>query len=141
MATRSIRMRLILPLVAAAILQGQAAPAQAPDRSIGVWGNPQNSVHVRSDHCGTSMCGTVVWANDKAKADAKKGGTPDIIGLQLFRDFSRDKNGEWRGKVFVPDIHKTFHSTIKIIDENTLTGTGCLIGRMGCRSQTWKRIG
>jgi len=141
MATRSIRMSLILPLVGAAILPGQPAPAQAPDRSIGIWSNPQNSVHVRSDHCGTSMCGTVVWANDKAKADARKGGTPDIIGLQLFRDFHRDKNGEWRGKVFVPDIRKTFHGTIKIIDENTLAGTGCLIGRMGCRTQTWKRIG
>jgi uncharacterized protein (DUF2147 family) len=141
MATRSIRMRLILPLAGMAMLQGAPAWAQAADRSIGVWSNPQNSVHVRSDHCGKSMCGTVVWANDKAKADARKAGTPDIIGLQLFRDFSRDKNGEWRGKVFVPDIRKTFHGTIRIIDENTLAGTGCLIGRVGCRTQTWKRIG
>lgn len=123
------------------MLSAHPAFAEPADRSIGIWSNPQNSVHVRSDHCGASMCGTVVWASDKAKADARKGGTPDIIGLQLFRDFSRDKNGQWRGKVFVPDIRKTFHGTIKIIDENTLAGTGCLVGHIGCRTQTWKRIG
>jgi uncharacterized protein (DUF2147 family) len=95
---------------------------------------------VRSDHCGASMCGTVVWANDKAKADARKRGSANIIGLQLFRDFRKDRHGEWRGKVYVPDIGKTFSGTIKIVDDNRLIGTGCLIGRVGCRSQTWSRI-
>lgn len=133
--------RWAMAVIGAQLLIGQPAWSQTADRSVGIWRNPQNSVHVRSEHCGAGMCGTVVWANDKAKADAKKGGTADIIGLPLFRDFRRDTNGEWRGKVFVPDIRKTFSGTIKVMDENTLIGTGCLIGRVGCKSQTWTRIG
>ncbi len=94
---------------------------------------------MRSDHCGASMCGTVVWASDKAKADALRGGTANLTGLQLFRNF-RTSQSEWRGKVYVPDIGKTFSGTIKVVDDKTLTGAGCLIGRVGCRSQTWTRI-
>ncbi len=67
-------------LGAAAALASPAITGIPVDRSIGIWRNPQDSVHVRSDHCGASMCGTVVWANDKAKTDARKGGTADIIG-------------------------------------------------------------
>jgi uncharacterized protein (DUF2147 family) len=127
-------------ILIAALIVATPAIAQQADRSIGVWRNPQNSVHVRSDHCGRSMCGTVIWANDKAKADAARGGTAELIGSQLFRDFSKDKNGNWRGRVFVPDINKTFSGRIEVIDVNTLKGRGCLVGGVGCKSQTWTRI-
>ncbi|WBO24369.1 DUF2147 domain-containing protein [Sphingomonas abietis] len=138
-------MRKQLPIFAILIGTAQALASPAitgtpVDRSMGIWRNPQDSVHVRSDHCGASMCGTVIWANDKARMDARKGGTADIIGLQLFRNFHKNSRGEWRGEVYVPDIDRTFSGTIKVIDDNTLTGTGCLIGRVGCRSQTWTRI-
>ena len=42
--------------------------------------NASNSVHMRVHDCGKSRCGTVVWANDKAKADSARGGTPDLVG-------------------------------------------------------------
>lgn len=128
----------IASAIAAASVSGLSA--QPVDRSLGVWKNPQNSVHVRSYHCGDSMCGVVVWASDKAKADAKRGGTANLIGFELFRNFSRDKKGNWWGKVFVPDIAKTVSGSIVVIDPDTLKGSGCLIGRVGCKSQTWKRI-
>ncbi|RVT94114.1 DUF2147 domain-containing protein [Sphingomonas crocodyli] len=131
--------RLSLAVIAAPLLV-QPAGAAVGDGSFGIWRNPQNSVHVRAERCGKYMCGTVVWANDKAKADARRGGTAELIGLQLFREFRLDKKGEWRGKVHVPDIGKTLSGTISVVDENTLVGTGCLIGRVGCKSQTWTRL-
>ncbi|WP_010127815.1 DUF2147 domain-containing protein [Sphingomonas sp. KC8] len=132
--------RLAFSLATLACLTMAATSAAAADKTVGVWRNPKNSVHVRSHPCGASMCGTVVWANDKAKADAARGGTDNLVGLQLFRSFTRDRHGNWRGKVFVPDINKTFSGTITVIDANTITGSGCLIGRVGCKSQTWTRI-
>lgn len=139
------RTALIRLVACVALLAAPAASAAAPkpadsDRSIGIWRNPQNSVHVRSDHCGTGMCGTVVWASEKAKADARRGGTHELVGLVLFKDFRPAAKGGWRGKVYVPDIGKTFSGTISVIDANTLRGTGCLVGRVGCRSQIWTRI-
>lgn len=49
-----------------------------------------DSVHVEVQRCGSGMCGTVIWANEKAIADAKRGGTDNLMGLQLFRDFSME---------------------------------------------------
>lgn len=86
------------------------------------------------------MCGVVVWASEKAKADARKGGTDPLIGSRLFQDFVLEKPGVWRGKVFVPDIGKTFSGTISMIDDDTMLGRGCLVGRIGCRSQQWTRL-
>ena len=86
--------------VALASLAGFAAITAAAantDRSVGLWRNPKNSVHVRSHPCGASMCGTVVWANDKAKADAARGGTATLVGSQLFRNFTRELEVGTRG--------------------------------------------
>ena len=115
-----------------------AAPAKSP--SYGVWHNPANSVHVAARPCGDKMCGVVVWANAKAKADAAKGGSPHLVGMDLFRDFTQVDDKQWKGKVYVPDINKTFSGTVTVINDNTLTGKGCLIGGIGCKSQTWTRV-
>jgi uncharacterized protein (DUF2147 family) len=110
-----------------------AAPALAQDatlseRTYGTWKNPKNSVHVEAQECGGKMCGVVVWANDKAKADARRGGTDQLIGRQLFQDFEEQQEG------------RTFHGTVTIIDADTLEGKGCLIGGIGCKSQVWTRV-
>jgi uncharacterized protein (DUF2147 family) len=117
-----------------------ASAASAADKSFGIWKNPSGSVHVRAQPCGERMCGVVVWANEKATADAKRGGTDRLVGSELFRDFVLEKPGRWRGKVFVPDIGKTFSGTVTVIDDHTLKGEGCLLGRIACKSQTWTRL-
>lgn len=126
--------------VAAASAAMTHSIAAAADQSFGTWQNPKGSVHVRAEPCGKQMCGVVVWANDKAKADARKGGTDPLVGSRLFQGFTQEKPGVWRGKVFVPDIGKTFSGTISVIDNDTLLGSGCLIGRIGCKSQRWTRL-
>jgi uncharacterized protein (DUF2147 family) len=112
----------------------------APDALPSVWRNPHDSVHVRLEPCGEQMCGTVVWATDKAIADARKGSTQPLVGTRIFRDFHVVKPNVWRGKVYVPDIAKTFGGTVTI-DGDRMIGKGCLIaGRIGCKSQTWSRV-
>lgn len=86
------------------------------------------------------MCGVVVWANEKAKADAQRGGTAEIEGLILFRDFVPERDGVWRGRVFVPDIGRTFSGTITVQEDGSLLGRGCLLGGVGCRSQVWTKV-
>lgn len=132
-------MRMIGTLFAL-VLTTITGPAFARDQSFGVWRNPSNSVHVRAQPCGDRMCGVVVWASDKAKADAARGGTAKLVGSTLFRDFVQEKPGVWRGRVFVPDINKTFSGTVSVLDPNRIEGKGCLVGRIGCKSQTWTRI-
>jgi len=127
----------------AAIGLSAALPAAAADQpfTYGVWRNPKNSVHVEIKPCGGGKaCGYVVWANQEAKDDAKKGGTPDLVGLQLLRDFQLQKNGSWKGKVFVPDLNMNFNGTADFPDATTMKAKGCLIGGFLCKSQTWRRV-
>lgn len=135
------RFLLVLGTLAASVC---AAPiAIAADRitdSLGTWTNPQRSVQVRPQRCGKAICATVVWANEKAQADARRGGTEKLVGAQLFTGFVRESETMWRGKVFVPDMRKTFSGTVTFLNPKTIEAKGCLLGRVGCKSQTWTRI-
>jgi uncharacterized protein (DUF2147 family) len=116
------------------LLPGAAEPPEQ------VWRNPGGSVHLRSHRCGDKLCGTVVWASDKAIADARRGGTESLVGTRIFRDFHLVRDGVWRGRVFVPDIRRTFSGTITFVDADHMIGRGCLLPGLGCRSQTWTRL-
>lgn len=128
--------RLFLALVAPFALSAATLP---DDGIAGVWSNPRNTVHIRYEPCGRAMCGTVVWASDKAIADARRGGTDNLIGTQIFRNLYKAGANKWRGKVFVPDINKTFSGTVTIQGDRMI-GRGCLVLGVGCRAQTWTRV-
>ncbi len=104
------------------------------------WRNPKNTVHIRMQPCGSDrICGTVTWASDKAKADAARGGTDRLVGANLFRDFRRTAPGEYHGRVFVPDLNRTFAGQVRL-EGNAMIGKGCLIGGLFCKQQVWTRI-
>lgn len=134
-------------LMALAMTAG--GPAAGESVSVeGVWHNPKNSVAVRTGACpekrtdktaGETLCGWIVRADAKAKADARNGGTPELIGTALLRDYRPSGRRKWSGQVYVPDMGRTFGSTITLIDANTIDVKGCLVGGFLCKSQTWHR--
>lgn len=132
-------MRLALPALAALMIAAPAASAPAP-KWQGVWKNAANSVQIRTSPCGRGgLCGTVIWANAKAKADvAARGGK--LIGAQLFRNFEQVDANVWEGDVYVPDLDRTVSGTVTFRGANTLVGEGCLFGRLGCKAQVWTRV-
>ena len=127
-----------LALGAAAVLSAPTALAQVGKDLV--LRNPQNSVHVRIHPCGKTRCGTVVWANAKAKADSARGGTPNLIGTELFREFREVSPKVWKGKVFVPDVNRVFTGTGTVKGKDTIVARGCLFAGVGCKSQVWTRV-
>jgi len=134
--------RIALSLILGALIVGaMAVPAAAASAGTpdGIWRNPKNSVHVRVAPCRDKLCGTVVWANEKARADAAKGMDEPFIGSMIFRDLAR--HGEsWRGRIFVPNRGRTFSGAIHVVDPVTLEAKGCVLGGLFCKSQLWTRI-
>jgi uncharacterized protein (DUF2147 family) len=123
-------------------LFGASPPAFAAgpnDELLGTWRNPNNSVHVELVACGDALCGNVVWASDKAKENARRAGTDPLIGASLLRDFVRTRDGNWRGKVFVPDLGKTLTGRVVMIDPRSFRAQSCALGVL-CRSQVWTRL-
>jgi uncharacterized protein (DUF2147 family) len=116
------------------------AGGDAGSASGSAWRNPSNSVHIRLTPCGADrMCGTVIWASEKAKADARRGGTDQLVGANLFREFRRVSQDEYKGRVFVPDLNRTFSGQMKL-QGDSMIGKGCVLGGLICKQQVWKRI-
>ncbi|HEX8364809.1 MAG TPA: DUF2147 domain-containing protein [Allosphingosinicella sp.] len=105
----------------------------------GVWRNPRNTVHVRIQPCGRAMCGTVVWASPRAQQKAREAGTRNLIGAQLFRQLQPQGTGTWGGRVFVPDRARTVAGTLRVTGRSAIV-SGCIVGGLVCRSQTWTRV-
>jgi uncharacterized protein (DUF2147 family) len=126
-----------LVVLASTVLFTPAAQAAA---LRGIWANPSNSVHIAFHPCGHATCGKVVWANGKARLDARRSGTENLMGAALFRDFVQSGPDRWNGAVFVPDIGRNLTGTLEMVDDHTLRGRGCIMPGFGCKSQTWKRI-
>lgn len=141
-----MRLTLSCLLAVAAMTLGVAAVSPEPDPArnaapwAGVWTNMNNTVHIRAGKCGDAMCGTVIWAADKAKADvAARGGK--LIGTQVFRGFRPAGGNEWKGKVYIPDLGQSFDGKLTLTDSNSITATGCAFMGIGCQTRHYKRIG
>ncbi len=132
-------MTLAFALTTLALALSAPAPAR-PTPPPGVWANPARSVHVAFKRCGPAICGDVVWANEKAKDDAARGGADRLVGSRLFDGFVEEEPGYWSGEVFIPDIGQSVAGTITRVDARTLRGEGCLFAGFGCRTQDWTRI-
>jgi uncharacterized protein (DUF2147 family) len=141
-----MRLKTLAIAALAASAVSAAAPAQPAEPAAnfaaiqGVWRNHKDSVHVDIRACGQAACGYVIWANAKAQADAKKGGTDNLIGLQLLRNLEPQKGGIWKGRVFVPDLNATFTGTAIPVDATTLKARGCLFANVLCKEQIWTRV-
>ena len=126
-------------LSALAIVAASPLHAASPASPAGTWRNGRDSVRIRVAPCGAGLCGTVVAADERARADAAAGGTDQLVGTQLFRNFRRATNGVWEGTVFVPDLGQAFDGTLALEGPNTLVGTGCIMPGL-CKSQRWTRV-
>ncbi len=89
--------------------------------------------------CGDAICGTVASASDGAKADAKRGGTPTLIGTQLMTSFKAAGRSKWRGRLFIPDMNHRSKAELLLVGADQLKVTGCAVGRIICKSQLWTR--
>ncbi|MCW3846204.1 DUF2147 domain-containing protein [Sphingomonas sp. LB-2] len=130
----------LFALATCAALLGASAPAPADGGLQGDWRNTKNTVHLRVEPCGQALCGTVTWAADQQRADARKGSGKDLIGSALLRDLRRGGDGKWRGKIYIPDIDTTASATVTQINDDQILVSGCTFLGVICRSQHWHRI-
>lgn len=122
----------------AAVMPVMASAQAALD---GHWVNPKGSVVVRLAPCGNVYCGTVVEASEKAKASARNGGTPSLVGTRILSGLHPDGNGSYKGIAFDPKHNIRAPATIRLIGPDALEVRGCaLAGMFICKEQRWTRV-
>jgi uncharacterized protein (DUF2147 family) len=132
--------RFLRAAAALGLLGLAASAAQALRADVnGTWLNPKGTVAVQTLACGPGLCGRIVWASAIAVADAKESGIDNPVGIELLKDYRRSGDGIWHGMVYVPDMGRSFRSTIVALAPDRLKVSGCLIGNFICKSQIWRR--
>ncbi|UIJ45895.1 DUF2147 domain-containing protein [Sphingomonas cannabina] len=144
-APGGLRSGMIAAVVSAVLLTAAPTPATARvEEGIGTlageWRNKKDTVHIRTHACGALVCGTVSWASAEAEADARRGGTPELVGTKIFREFRPEGDGSYKGKVFVPDMNRTFAGRLTVTSDDKLLGKGCVLGGLICKTSTWVRV-
>ena len=127
-------------LSAAMLLAAWASPAAAQGLQ-GEWRNTKNTVHMRVAPCGAAMCGTVTWAADAQRADARKGSGKELIGSVLMRDLKSSGQATWTGKLYIPDVNTNASAKVLQLSPVLLRISGCALLGLACRTQHWHRIG
>lgn len=111
------------------------------DPMIGRWINPRNSLAVETRPCaGGTLCGRIVWVSPRARAAARLAGLPDLVGTPMLQGYRRVGPDGWLGRVFVPDMGRSFSSRLRQTSPTTLVISGCVLRGYLCRSQVWRRV-
>ena len=128
--------------VMALLALAAATPGYASAQTLeGRWANPKRSVIVEVDRCGPAFCGTVVQASDKAKRNARKGGTANLIGTRILSGLKPVGANRFKGKVFVPKRNLYASATVRQVNNNVMEVEGCAFAGLLCDEQRWTRIG
>ena len=131
----ALALTFIAPLTAVA----QPSPPAQQSQAHSTWINPYDSVEVETGDCGGKLCGWVVWATPEAEQDARDGGVQQLVGTELLQDYRQTGSNRWQGRVFVPDMGRTFYSTITRDQPGALRISGCILRGLICKAQLWHR--
>ncbi len=131
----------LIAALAIALLTMVPARGQTQMTPTGIWQSPGGNTRLRIAPCGPNICGRVHWASERAKADAARAGHEKLVGMQLFEDFRRTGPRSFEGRVFVPDINRSFNGWLTMTGPRSIEVRGCLAGRLGCRTETWTKVG
>ncbi len=118
---------------------------------LGPWATVGNSSVVEIKACDRDpslFCGKIVWLWEETEAD----GTPvldvknpdpqmrqePLMGRQILSKMvPNGAQTEANGQIYNPEDGRTYRSTLKLIDQDTLHVDGCVM--FICRTQVWRR--
>jgi uncharacterized protein (DUF2147 family) len=130
-------MRSFLPALFLAAVN--AAPANAAQPVEGFWRNPIGSAIIRVAPCGNLLCGTVVWASARGRAEVAKN-TSHVVGTTVLTAVKRAAPNRWTARLYIPDDNIHVSARLELESTTDLKLTGCGLVGLICRSQIWTRV-
>ena len=117
-----------------------AAQAQSPDPS-GTCLSESGDNRVRIARCGSAYCGTIVAVQGEAKdvnnPDAGLKGR-NLVGVQMISNIQPAGAG-FSGQLYNYKDGKTYTGKMSF-EGKAMQLSGCVLGGLICRSQTWTKV-
>jgi uncharacterized protein (DUF2147 family) len=132
--------RSLIAFASLAIAFAASAPARADDIT-GTWLSQSGETRVRVSPCGGQFCGTIVWVSkpgkdvnnpDESKRDRS------LVGIQMITMKSTGATS-YSGHLYNYQDGKTYSGKASVTAAG-LALSGCVLGGLICRTQTWKRV-
>ncbi len=128
-----------LVLAALATLVALPAAAQGP---TGTFVSQSGDTRVRFADCGGQICGTIVAARG-ATTDEKNENASlrnrALVGIRMITMRPSGANA-WEGSLYNFQDGKTYSGRMTMPNANSMSLSGCVLGGLICRSQTWTRV-
>jgi uncharacterized protein (DUF2147 family) len=120
-----------------------ATPSHAqPQDPSGTYLSESGETRVRIAKCGTAYCGTIV----AVRGAAKDVNNPDpnqrshnLVGVQMISDIRPSGDG-FTGSLYNYKEGKTYSGKMSFQGGNAMQLSGCVLGGLICRSQTWTKV-
>lgn len=117
-----------------------AAGAQTLDPS-GIYLSESGETRVRIAKCGQAYCGTII----SVQGDAKDVNNPEaslrgrsLVGVQMISNIHPSGNG-FTGQLYNYKDGKTYTGKLSFAGKS-MQLSGCVLGGLICRSQTWAKL-
>lgn len=117
-----------------------AAGAQTLDPS-GIYLSESGETRVRIAKCGQAYCGTII----SVQGDAKDVNNPEaslrgrsLVGVQMISNIQPSGNG-FTGQLYNYKDGKTYTGKLSFAGKS-MQLSGCVLGGLICRSQTWAKL-
>ena len=125
--------------------------AETANGPAGIWLTQAGDAKVRVSHCGTGLCGTIVWlkapidpATGKPQVDDKNADRSlakrPVIGINIFSGMRSVTNNKWSGTIYNADDGKSYSSDVIVAGPRKLEVRGCVMSVL-CGGETWTKIG
>ena len=128
-------------ITAAALLLGLSLPAFAQS-PIGTFASQSGDTRVRFADCGGQICGTIVSARGATRDEKNENATlrsRNLVGVRMITMRPNGANA-WQGTLYNYQDGKTYNGRMTMPAANSMSLSGCVLGGLICRSQTWTRV-
>ncbi|MFN3853691.1 MAG: DUF2147 domain-containing protein [Phreatobacter sp.] len=135
-------MKIPLAIAALALASALAAGPALAQEPIGTFVSQSGDTRVRFAPCGNQICGTIVsvrgQTRDEKNEDASLRGR-NLVGVRMITMRPAGANA-WQGTLYNFQDGKTYNGRMSMPNANSMSLSGCVLGGLICRSQTWTRV-
>lgn len=131
-----------LAIAALALASALAAAPALAQEPVGTFVSQSGDTRVRFAPCGNQICGTIVsvrgQTRDEKNEDASLRGR-NLVGVRMITMRPAGANA-WQGTLYNFQDGKTYNGRMSMPNANSMSLSGCVLGGLICRSQTWTRV-
>jgi uncharacterized protein (DUF2147 family) len=134
-------MKAVVLALTGGLALGAPSLAQGQDPS-GTYLSESGDTRVRIARCGGAFCGTIV----EVRGETKDVGNPDpalrnrnLVGVQMISNI-RPSGDAFEGSLYNYKDGRTYSGKMNFASANAMQLSGCVLGGLICRTQTWMKV-